>query len=231
MPAAPGRYWWRAKDKWDRPIYGLALVSWSQIMRDYAPELRLNAHCTFNSGYSGELEVGGGWSYGIGVDNFRKHYPGVVFWSEPEKGPEGFLPKLPGKPDWTPRDPAIIEAEKREAHEKAAAKQKEEEDERAEKIREAREGGGKLYECQTCCELFGEDEVIQIRECSRCDDAKFNGTENGRNCANCNNPFSRNVTEIGCPDCLEECEEMSLEEKQDEPDPEPPAKKPRRKKP
>lgn len=238
LPTEPGRYWWRAKDQWDRPIYGIALVSWSQLMRDYAPELRLNAHCTMNSGYSGELEEssGGGWSYGIGggIDNFRRHYPGVVFWSVAEKGPEGFLPELPGKPEWTPRDPAVIEAEKKEAREKADAKREEEEDERAEKIKEARESGETLYECQTCEGLYVGDEVIQVRECPHCNDEKSNGTEHGQACPSCNRRFSRNVTEHGCPDCLEECEEVPLEEEQAEPEPEPPPppepKKSRRKK-
>lgn len=226
-PSTPGRYWWRAPDKYERHEnrqYGILLVAWSHNMKEYAPDLRIRMVCSFNSAYGGELHDGQSWSYGSGykLDEVSKSYPGIEFWSEPERGPEGFLPELPGKPDWTPPDPKVVEAAKKAAIAKAKMKQEEEEDERAEKIREARESGEKLYVCTQCDELIGEDEVVQIRECPHCNDEAFNGTEEGQNCPSCNRKFTRNVTETGCADCLVECEEFEPDPAE-EPSPAPPA--------
>jgi hypothetical protein len=205
-PAAPGRYWWRAVDKIGRPSYGLILVKWIQIGAEWEPELRVVSQSNFSNGYFGETEKNEGWSSGGGmkVSEFPRHYPGVEFWSEPERGPENFLPDLPGKPEWTPRDPVAVEAERKKRAEESAKRQQEEVDERTEKIAEAKASGYTLYECEQCEELYTEDELVQVRECPHCDDAKFNGTEEGQNCPSCNRKFTRNITEKGCPECLDD---------------------------
>lgn len=225
-PDAPGRYWWRAPDKYGRPEgrqYGLILVVWVHHMKDYAPDLNIVTLCSFNSTFGGELSDGQGWSYGSGYKpkEFEKHYPGVEFWSEPERGPEGFLPELPSKPDWTPPDPKEIEAKRKkvaaDVAAEAAKRAKEDVDERAEKIAEAKKAGETLYTCESCDELRSEDDLVQVRECPHCGDERFNGTDEGQNCPSCNRRFTRNITEHGCPDCLEECEALPETEPQPEP--------------
>ena len=81
-------------------------------------------------------------------------------------------------------------------------------------IRERLEAGESLWSCPECNEVRSEDELVQVRECSRdsCGSA-FDGA-NGRNCPDCNSPFSRLVlSEHGCPDCLSEteCEPVTVE--------------------
>ena len=74
-----------------------------------------------------------------------------------------------------------------------------------------------FYLCPNCVQFI--DEPVQVRECSNenCG-CRFNGTDNGRNCEDCNKPFTRKLTEKGCPDCLEEDEvdEFSLEQLEEE---------------
>lgn len=213
-PNAPGRYWWRAPDRHGRPEvaqYGLILVQWQHLMRQYPPDLRIGTVCSFNQSFGGETE-GQGWSYSGGYTfaDFQKQYPGVKFWPISECGPDRFLPDLPGKPDWTPPDPKEVEAKSKAAKLKAEQAEAEEIDERAEKIAEAKAGGFVLYECSQCEALWDEDEVVQVRECPHCDDERFDGTSEGQNCPTCNRRFTRNVTEHGCPDCLdEECEVLT----------------------
>ena len=225
LPAAPGRYWWRAPDKFKRAQhaqYGLILVAWTHYMKpDGPPDLRTVSMSIFNS-YSGELSLGEGWasSGGHGPEAIKSYYPGIEFWSEPERGPEGFLPELPGKPEWTPRDPKVVEAEA------AAKREQEETDERAEQIADAKAAGYALYECESCEELYDEDTLVQVRECPHCNDERFDGTEEGQSCPSCNRRFTRNITEHGCPSCLEECEVLT--ETAPVPAPEPTKKRGRR---
>jgi len=140
-PDAPGRYWWRAPDKYGRPDkgrqYGLLLVQWTTYGDHFPPALRIVTTCSFSSTFGGEMEPGQGWSYGSGhtPPEFAKSYPGVEFWSEPERGPDGFLPELPGKPDWTPPDPKVVAAERKKSATETAKREKEEVDERAESTR------------------------------------------------------------------------------------------------
>jgi hypothetical protein len=203
LPAAPGRYWWRAPGK-----YGLVLVKWKTYGSDFAPELGVVSMSFFNSYGGGECSPGEGWAYGSNIELER--YPGIEIWSEPERGPEGFLPELPGKPDWTPPDPKVVEAKHKTSSAESAKRAKEEVDERAEKIAEAKEAGEILYECSQCEELYAEDDLVQVRECPHCDDERFNGSDEGQNCPTCNRRFTRNITEKGCPDCLdEECEPLA----------------------
>jgi hypothetical protein len=60
------------------------------------------------------------------------------------------------------------------------------------------------FRCSSCERQLTEGEVVEVRECSReaCA-ARFDGS-GGRNCTECNSPFTRLLTEQGCPDCLEE---------------------------
>jgi hypothetical protein len=228
-PTVQGRYWWRAPDRFKRPgiehmSYGLVLVQWVQH-GEYAPSLRIVSVSTFNAGYGGEMSTSGGWSYGSGhlPAEFEQHHPGVEFWSEPEHGPGGFLPELGGKPDWTPPDPKVIEAERQKDAAKAAKREKEEIDERTDRVTKAKEAGLVLYSCDSCDTIYDENELVEVRECTHCDE-KFDGSE-GRNCPSCNRPFTRKVCERGCSECLEEEDcgpllpEFALPEPKSEPSP------------
>lgn len=65
--------------------------------------------------------------------------------------------------------------------------------------------GEGYYHCSSCNEVKLESEITVLRECSKEDcGERFDGNENGRNCPECNNPFSRKVADQACPDCLEE---------------------------
>lgn len=226
LPDAPGRYWWRAPDKFKRAQnaqYGLILVAWTHYMKpDYAPELRVVSMSIFNS-HSGELSLGEGWaSSGSHSSKLAEHYPGIEFWSEPERGPEGFLPELPSKPYWTPPDPKVLETKRKKVIAESAKREQEETDERAARIAEAKASGDVLYVCTQCDELYAEDDLIQVRECPHCNDERFNGTDEGQNCPSCNRRFTRNITEKGCPDCLdEECEPLAETVPPPDPKPEP----------
>lgn len=217
LPPVPGRYWWRAPDPYGREEnrqYGLLLLKWITYSGlDTGPDLRIVSFSSFNGVFGGEISSdGGGWSYSGGStrDEFRALYKGVEFWPEPERGPDGFLPTLPDKPDWTPRDPKIIEAERKASEDAAAKRAKEETDERAEKIAEAKSAGEPLYECAQCEELYAKDDLVQVRECPHCDE-RFNGTDEGQNCPSCNRRFTRNITEHGCPECLDDEYEVFAE--------------------
>ena len=65
--------------------------------------------------------------------------------------------------------------------------------------------------CPDCDENFAADAMVQVRYCTFCE-VTFNGTDNGRNCEECNRPFTRKCTDNGCPECLSEeseCEQLS----------------------
>lgn len=91
-----------------------------------------------------------------------------------------------------------------EAREAAAARRQNAEDEREAKLAELE--GETVYVCGDCDGLFGAEDLVQVRWCSHCEQS-FNGTENGRNCENCNRPFTRKVTDEGCPDCVDSYDE------------------------
>ncbi|MCP4203747.1 MAG: hypothetical protein GY769_17655 [bacterium] len=61
---------------------------------------------------------------------------------------------------------------------------------------------GAAYACPTCDEVMDEGDLVPLRECPNCDDEVFDATD-GRNCVNCNRPFTRKFAEGGCPDCLD----------------------------
>ena len=71
--------------------------------------------------------------------------------------------------------------------------------------------GDDLVHCPECDTDFNADDMVQVRYCSFCE-TTFNGTDNGRNCEDCNRPFTRKCSENGCPECLSEdseCEALS----------------------
>jgi hypothetical protein len=66
--------------------------------------------------------------------------------------------------------------------------------------------GDPLHRCPNCDEVKNESDLVPVRFCTFCD-AGFDASD-GRNCTECNRPFSRKVTLVGCPDCLSEEEDM-----------------------
>lgn len=212
-PETPGRYWWHQTDKWQRQAYGILLFAWNEPSLARAgiePELRVRSLCSFQSSYGGEGDYTG-WSTGGGYsfDDLLRHYPGIEIWDVSERGPSGFLPELPGRPDWTPPDPVAVAKEREESARKRAAEEKAERTAFEKRVAAARAAGAVLYRCEQCTEIYDHDALVQVRECPHCDE-RFNGTENGQACPSCNRKFSRNVTELGCPDCLaeEDCEPL-----------------------
>lgn len=216
LPAAQGRYWWRCTDKWQRQLYGMILWTWTEpslVRAGIEPELRIRNMLMFNSGYSGELD-GGGWGAGGGYSaaEVLKQYPGIEFWDVAEVGPESFLPALPPKPDWTPPDPVVVAAQKVAADKKRAAEDKAEKEAWNTRIAAARAKGATLYRCESCHEVYDEEQLVVVRECPHCEDAKFDGTENGQACPDCNRRFTRKLCDKGCPECLEEDDCVPVEE-------------------
>jgi hypothetical protein len=56
------------------------------------------------------------------------------------------------------------------------------------------------FVCTSCERGLTEEELVEVRECPQREE-RFDGAE-GRNCPSCNRPFSRLISEQGCPDCL-----------------------------
>jgi hypothetical protein len=101
------------------------------------------------------------------------------------------------------RDTLPSEIEKQVKHQVAKAKSVAlAEAEREEKLQLLDEGL-MLYKCFGCDSLWLEEDVVQVRYCSHCEE-NFNGTDNGRNCESCNRPFTSKLVEQGCQDCLDE---------------------------
>ena len=63
-----------------------------------------------------------------------------------------------------------------------------------------------LYWCPMCGGV--DDQVVTIRECPQdsCGMNFFNADDNGRNCPDCNRPFTRLANELGCRECEDESE-------------------------
>ena len=68
--------------------------------------------------------------------------------------------------------------------------------------------GDDLVHCPECETDFNADEMVVVRYCSFCE-ITFNGTDNGRNCEDCNRPFTRKCSDNGCPECLSEDSECA----------------------
>ena len=105
-----------------------------------------------------------------------------------------------------------VQARKDKAEAVAATAAEKDLSDEEEKLQDALDGGYNLFKCEACETLWPEDDLIQIRECPHCT-IFFNGTDNGRNCEDCNRPFTSKITERGCPDCVEEqeCTEINVE--------------------
>lgn len=109
--------------------------------------------------------------------------------------------------------PSLIKAREEKEEKVVEAKEMAEED--AENlIQELREAGERIFKCIYCDGVFSRDELIQVRECpiESCGTEFFSGTDNGRNCEECNRPFTRLAHNHGCPECEpdeEECSEIS----------------------
>ena len=75
------------------------------------------------------------------------------------------------------------------------------------------------FQCPSCESLWDEEDLITVRECSneQCG-AIFDG-DSGRNCEECNRPFTRRLHDRGCPDCADEmpCDLDVLEEEESSP--------------
>lgn len=71
--------------------------------------------------------------------------------------------------------------------------------------------GSTVYQCPNCDDFIQEGDLVDILECSNesCGEV-YDGTNEGRNCPQCNRTFSRVVTRKGCSECLEEdeCDEV-----------------------
>ena len=61
--------------------------------------------------------------------------------------------------------------------------------------------GVDLHTCVDCEKVWELEELVPVRFCTFCD-ATFDA-QGGRNCENCNRPFTRKCTTLGCPDCLD----------------------------
>ena len=90
----------------------------------------------------------------------------------------------------------------READRLHSIAMREAEDEELLEFARRRIGGELLFQCTTCDRILEEADVVPIRECPHCE-SNFDASD-GRNCPDCNRPFTRKVTDAGCPDCLEE---------------------------
>ena len=217
LPTEPGRFWWRNTNPlWGRPSYGLLLVQW--VAHDFSsdpPHLSVRTVIEMG-GISGETERGNGWSFtsGFEVSRWLEQNRGIELWSEPENGPQLFLPGLPGKPEWSPpppREKPKCTCRGREPHATRRDCLTPYEEKRLKKIAEAAENQRQLYECTPCESLLFEDELVEVRECPKCNDKQFNA-DDGRNCPDCNSPFTRRGTKFGCPECFEECGEFTGDE-------------------
>lgn len=239
LPPEPGRYWYRETRPLNpcepkRSMHGIALVKWKPLchfLPNDESKLHVRSHVSFDLGYGmGELDADGGWSAG---GDLGGHHAGREFWSEPLVGPPGLLQPLPPRPTRTDEEKAALVAEEKESSKRSAAMRVQERSELEERIETAKRDGETLYECE-CGETISGDDLVQVRECSKCDDeARFNGDDNGQNCPTCNRTFSRNLGS-GAPCCFATTDEMTVLVREGALTEEgtgllaPPAKKPRR---
>lgn len=83
----------------------------------------------------------------------------------------------------------------------AEARRAAQEHKRAEKIAEAAESGEALHECPDCSALSYAEDLLTMRHCPHCD--RTFAAEDGRNCDECNRPFTSLLHRAGCPECRE----------------------------
>lgn len=210
QPTKPGRYFYREPES---GYYGVCLVAWSRGMvhGGYVkqPELQVQATCIMGQGDGrhgfGENCSHPNWSYGGGVDK-------AEFWTEPLATPD--FPEISGRPPDVA--PEAIKKEKIKISIQAKAnKQREHQQAEARKvaIKLAVEESTDLYECDGCSSLLTPHGLVtgKLRECPHCC-TEFVEVD-GRNCPDCNRPFTRLIDEKQtCPDCLDggELSELTL---------------------
>lgn len=205
IPPTPGRYWWRDSA---RDSYGMCLVRWQRLIsfsdqEKYNPTTCVESYTIMHRGpYGGEgSEVGGSW--GLGGSQMSE---GVEFYPEPITAPPGLtLAPLPG-----PQEPPTPEAiSKKKAEDEVKRQMSEDRERLMEKAKEKQLADAKaskttLYVCTSCEELLDSNQLVQLRECPHCNET-FDASD-GNNCPSCNRPFTRVISNWGCPDCLEEVE-------------------------
>lgn len=228
-PYEPGRFWFRAEPDGKRRHhydYGILLISWTAGHESLDSPPRLVVRTVIHmGGYSGECDYNG-WSYGGGgdVDQWFAQNPGLQIWSEPVVGPPKSnaaivigpnlaFPPLPDKPAWTPpapKPPTRCRCQGQKEHDLTKGCKSPAEEEREQKIADAKSRGIELFECPECSTLYEEHDLVKVRECSHCDNSKWLHSD-GKNCPECNRPFSRVLTDEGCEDCHAECEKIDLD--------------------
>ncbi len=200
MPTVPGRYFYRDASDGE---YGICLVAWSRGFAHhgsvYQPELKVTATCNFGSRNFGENSDYPNWSYG----GTRE---AMEFWSEPLVTP-GF-PDINGRP--ADIAPEVIKKEKAKgAAQTKAHKKREREQAKARKaaikaaFNASEPDEATLYECDGCNTLVLSKDLVtgKLRECPHCS-TEFVESDAGRNCPDCNRPFTRLVEEKQtCADC------------------------------
>jgi len=202
VPQTEGRYFFRGTeaDPAGRIEYGLILIGWNHgyCHGDMVRQPRLvNCSMVFWN-YEGELGGEPSWAHGS-----RQDLAGFEFWDEPVAAPPDF-PTVPGRPPDISQE--SIDAERKASKQADAEREAQsalEEAARLEQIEKAVADGLSLYECDDCNALwFGDDLVMgRERECPFCSTTFVEGEE-GRNCPDCNRPFTRNNEErLTCPDC------------------------------
>jgi hypothetical protein len=146
----------------------------------------------------GETSDHPGWSFGRHVGE------GVEFWTKPLQAPQ--FPEIPGRPPDV--EAVVIRKERaRSAKQRKVAEEREQMRAKARKaaVAVAVDEGTDLYECDDCgCLLLDRAVVVgKQRECPHCC-IEFVETDEGRNCPDCNRPFTRLVEEKRtCPNCLD----------------------------
>jgi hypothetical protein len=60
-----------------------------------------------------------------------------------------------------------------------------------------------IFYCDRCSETYQWEVLAEVRECVRCDH-RFDARALGRPCPTCGDEDTQKVTDLACPDCLEE---------------------------
>ncbi len=102
----------------------------------------------------------------------------------------------------------VTEDEKREAKKKVLDSDIKNIKEEISKIEVFLKSKDTVYCCPDCEELLLEEDIIRLRRCPHCD-IVFSDTD-GKNCPDCNRPFTSIENERACPNCENPNEEVEL---------------------
>lgn len=195
-PTTPGRYFYRWQEE-SGDSYGICLVAWTPafVHGSYVsqPRLQIQAWCIME-GESGERP---NWAYGTVSGS-------PLFWTEPLVTPD--FPAIAGRPP--DADPVLVEEQKTRsaAHAKELkSRAREHVKARRAAMKAATDEGVDLHECDGCGLLLRTGDLVvgKVRECPHCA-IEFVEGEDGRNCPDCNRPFTSVAEEKStCPTCLE----------------------------